>query len=62
MTGSSAARTTAMGPLLVPVNEEKGYKTSFAMGLTAASKVIRRRNRHCAGTVVSDNTRCTTCL
>ena len=36
ITGSSAATTMAMGTLLVPLMEEKGYKTSFAMGLTAA--------------------------
>ena len=32
ITGSSAATTMAMGTLLVPLMEEKGYKTSFAMG------------------------------
>lgn len=40
ITGSSAATTMAMGTLLVPLMEEKGYKTSFAMGLTAAAGTL----------------------
>ncbi len=40
ITGSSAATTMAMGTLLVPLMEEKGYKPSFAMGLTAAAGTL----------------------
>ncbi len=40
ITGSSAATTMAMGTLLVPLMQEKGYKTSFAMGLTAAAGTL----------------------
>lgn len=40
ITGSSAATTMAMGTLLVPLMEEKGYKSSFAMGLTAAAGTL----------------------
>ena len=40
ITGSSAATTMAMGTLLVPMMEEKGYKPSFAMGLTAAAGTL----------------------
>ena len=40
ITGSSAATTMAMGTLLVPLMEENGYKTSFAMGLTAAAGTL----------------------
>ena len=36
----SAATTMAMGTLLVPLMEEKGYKPSFAMGLTAAAGTL----------------------
>ena len=40
ITGSSAATTMAMGTLLVPLMVERGYKPSFAMGLTAASGTL----------------------
>ena len=40
ITGSSAATTMAMGTLLVPIMEERGYKPSFAMGLTAAAGTL----------------------
>ncbi len=40
ITGSSAATTMAMGTLLVPLMQERGYKTSFAMGLTAAAGTL----------------------
>lgn len=40
ITGSSAATTMAMGTLLVPIMEEKGYRPSFAMGLTAAAGTL----------------------
>ena len=40
ITGSSAATTMAMGTLLVPMMEEKGYEPSFAMGLTAAAGTL----------------------
>lgn len=40
ITGSSAATTMAMGTLLVPLMEEKGYQRSFAMGLTAAAGTL----------------------
>ena len=40
ITGSSAATTMAMGTLLVPLMEEKGYKPTFAMGLTAAAGTL----------------------
>ena len=46
ITGSSAATTMAMGTLLVPLMEEKGYKTSFAMGLTAAAGTLGILSRH----------------
>lgn len=38
--GSSMATALAMGTLLVPLMIEKGYKPSFAMGLTAASATL----------------------
>ena len=38
--GSSVATALAMGTLLVPMMIEKGYKPSFAMGLTAAAATI----------------------
>ncbi len=37
---SSAATTMAMGTLLVPLMKERGYKLSFAMGLTAAAGTL----------------------
>lgn len=40
ITGSSAATTMAMGTLLVPMMVERGYKPSFAMGLTAAAGTL----------------------
>lgn len=40
ITGSSAATTTAMGTLLVPLMIERGYKPSFAMGLTTAAGTL----------------------
>lgn len=40
ITGSSAATTMAMGTLLVPLMVERGYKPSFAMGLTAAAGTL----------------------
>ncbi|MDZ7823048.1 MAG: TRAP transporter large permease [Ahrensia sp.] len=40
ITGSSAATTMAMGTLLVPLMIERGYKPSFAMGLTAAAGTL----------------------
>ena len=40
ITGSSAATTMAMGTLLVPLMKERGYKLSFAMGLTAAAGTL----------------------
>ncbi len=40
ITGSSAATTMAMGTLLVPLMVERGYKSSFAMGLTAAAGTL----------------------
>ena len=40
ITGSSAATMMAMGTLLVPLMVERGYKPSFAMGLTAASGTL----------------------
>lgn len=40
ITGSSAATTMAMGTLIVPMMVERGYKPSFAMGLTAASGTL----------------------
>ena len=38
--GSSMATALTMGTLLVPLMIEKGYKPSFAMGLTAASATL----------------------
>ncbi|MBX2835914.1 MAG: TRAP transporter large permease [Gammaproteobacteria bacterium] len=40
ITGSSAATTMAMGTLLVPIMQERGYNRSFAMGLTAAAGTL----------------------
>lgn len=40
ITGSSAATAMAMGTLLVPLMVERGYKPSFAMGLTAAAGTL----------------------
>ena len=40
ITGSSAATTMAMGTLLVPILVERGYRISFAMGLTAAAGTL----------------------
>jgi C4-dicarboxylate transporter DctM subunit len=40
ITGSSAATAMAMGTLLVPILEERGYDRSFAMGLTAAAGTL----------------------
>lgn len=38
--GSSVATALAMGSLLVPMMIEKGYKPSFAMGLTASAATL----------------------
>lgn len=38
--GSSVATALAMGTLLVPMMIERGYKPSFAMGLTAAAATL----------------------
>jgi C4-dicarboxylate transporter DctM subunit len=38
--GSSVATALAMGTLLVPMMIEKGYKPSFAMGLTASAATL----------------------